>query len=104
MWLCTDINIEFLNPVMPFEFCLHDQNFSFVLFSPGAISDDTDSSQAIYTEFDDDFEEEEVAAPIGQCTALYNFPGMVIQFCVSICEYHTHLFSSETPPSVHRLQ
>uniref|UniRef100_A0A8C1EJC2 Thyroid hormone receptor interactor 10a n=1 Tax=Cyprinus carpio carpio TaxID=630221 RepID=A0A8C1EJC2_CYPCA len=42
---------------------------------PGAISDDTDSSQAIYTEFDDDFEEEEVAAPIGQCTALYNFPG-----------------------------
>uniref|UniRef100_A0A8C1EHU3 Thyroid hormone receptor interactor 10a n=1 Tax=Cyprinus carpio carpio TaxID=630221 RepID=A0A8C1EHU3_CYPCA len=43
--------------------------------SPGAISDDTDSSQAIYTEFDDDFEEEEVAAPIGQCTALYNFPG-----------------------------
>uniref|UniRef100_A0A671QM09 Cdc42-interacting protein 4 homolog n=1 Tax=Sinocyclocheilus anshuiensis TaxID=1608454 RepID=A0A671QM09_9TELE len=36
---------------------------------------DTDSSQAIYTEFDDDFEEEELAAPIGQCTALYNFPG-----------------------------
>uniref|UniRef100_A0A8C1YTB5 Thyroid hormone receptor interactor 10a n=1 Tax=Cyprinus carpio TaxID=7962 RepID=A0A8C1YTB5_CYPCA len=66
---------EFLNPVMPFEFCLHNQNFSYVLFSPGAISDDTDSSQAIYTEFDDDFEEEEVAAPIGQCTALYNFPG-----------------------------
>uniref|UniRef100_A0A8C1LNC2 Thyroid hormone receptor interactor 10b n=1 Tax=Cyprinus carpio TaxID=7962 RepID=A0A8C1LNC2_CYPCA len=67
--------VSFLNPVMPFEFCLHDQNFSCVLFSPGAISDDTDSSQAIYTEFDDDFEEEEVAAPIGQCTALYNFPG-----------------------------
>uniref|UniRef100_A0A8C2KJR3 Thyroid hormone receptor interactor 10a n=1 Tax=Cyprinus carpio TaxID=7962 RepID=A0A8C2KJR3_CYPCA len=67
--------VSFLNPVMPFEFCLHDQNFSYVLFSPGAISDDTDSSQAIYTEFDDDFEEEEVAAPIGQCTALYNFPG-----------------------------
>uniref|UniRef100_A0A673G2P5 Thyroid hormone receptor interactor 10 n=1 Tax=Sinocyclocheilus rhinocerous TaxID=307959 RepID=A0A673G2P5_9TELE len=43
--------------------------------SPGAISDDTDSSQAIYTEFDDEFEEEELAAPIGQCTALYNFPG-----------------------------
>uniref|UniRef100_A0A671QKH6 Cdc42-interacting protein 4 homolog n=1 Tax=Sinocyclocheilus anshuiensis TaxID=1608454 RepID=A0A671QKH6_9TELE len=43
--------------------------------SPGTISDDTDSSQAIYTEFDDDFEEEELAAPIGQCTALYNFPG-----------------------------
>uniref|UniRef100_A0A8C1HVM2 Thyroid hormone receptor interactor 10a n=1 Tax=Cyprinus carpio carpio TaxID=630221 RepID=A0A8C1HVM2_CYPCA len=67
--------VSFLNPVMPFEFCLHNQNFSYVLFSPGAISDDTDSSQAIYTEFDDDFEEEEVAAPIGQCTALYNFPG-----------------------------
>uniref|UniRef100_A0A672S023 Cdc42-interacting protein 4 homolog n=1 Tax=Sinocyclocheilus grahami TaxID=75366 RepID=A0A672S023_SINGR len=30
---------------------------------------------AIYTEFDDEFEEEELAAPIGQCTALYNFPG-----------------------------
>uniref|UniRef100_A0A8C1EI26 Thyroid hormone receptor interactor 10a n=1 Tax=Cyprinus carpio carpio TaxID=630221 RepID=A0A8C1EI26_CYPCA len=70
--VCT---MGFLNPVMPFEFCLHNQNFSYVLFSPGAISDDTDSSQAIYTEFDDDFEEEEVAAPIGQCTALYNFPG-----------------------------
>uniref|UniRef100_A0A672MKU1 Cdc42-interacting protein 4 homolog n=1 Tax=Sinocyclocheilus grahami TaxID=75366 RepID=A0A672MKU1_SINGR len=49
--------------------------FSCALFSPGTISDDTDSSQAIYTEFDDDFEEEELAAPIGQCTALYNFPG-----------------------------
>ncbi|XP_067277485.1 cdc42-interacting protein 4 homolog isoform X3 [Pseudorasbora parva] len=43
--------------------------------SPGALSDDTDPSHAIYTEFDDDFEEEELAAPIGQCTALYNFPG-----------------------------
>uniref|UniRef100_A0A8C1HES7 Thyroid hormone receptor interactor 10a n=1 Tax=Cyprinus carpio carpio TaxID=630221 RepID=A0A8C1HES7_CYPCA len=43
--------------------------------SPGAISEDTDSSQAIYSEFDDEFEEEELAAPIGQCTALYSFPG-----------------------------
>uniref|UniRef100_A0AAZ3R9L1 Thyroid hormone receptor interactor 10 n=1 Tax=Oncorhynchus tshawytscha TaxID=74940 RepID=A0AAZ3R9L1_ONCTS len=35
-----------------------------------------DSSQAIYAEFDDDFEEEEeLVAPIGQCTAMYNFPG-----------------------------
>ncbi|KAM9473850.1 cdc42-interacting protein 4 homolog isoform 5-T7 [Salvelinus alpinus] len=37
-----------------------------------------DPSQAIYAEFDDDFEEEEeeeLAAPIGQCTAMYNFPG-----------------------------
>uniref|UniRef100_A0A8C7J4D0 Thyroid hormone receptor interactor 10a n=1 Tax=Oncorhynchus kisutch TaxID=8019 RepID=A0A8C7J4D0_ONCKI len=35
-----------------------------------------DPSQAIYAEFDDDFEEEEeLVAPIGQCTAMYNFPG-----------------------------
>ncbi|KAL2101562.1 hypothetical protein ACEWY4_003323 [Coilia grayii] len=47
-------------------------------YSPdGAHSDEgtPDPSQAIYAEFDDDFEEEELAAPIGQCTALYNFPG-----------------------------
>lgn len=43
--------------------------------SPGALLDETDNSQAIYTEFDDEFEEEDLAAPIGQCTALYNFPG-----------------------------
>ncbi|XP_056310064.1 cdc42-interacting protein 4 homolog isoform X3 [Danio aesculapii] len=48
---------------------------SCTLFSPGALSDETDPSQAIYTEFDDEFEEEELATPIGQCTALYNFPG-----------------------------
>ncbi|XP_030645711.1 cdc42-interacting protein 4 homolog [Chanos chanos] len=50
----------------------------FSTFSPdGAHSDGStpDPSQAIYAEFDDDFEEEELAAPIGQCTALYNFPG-----------------------------
>uniref|UniRef100_A0A8C4HE71 Thyroid hormone receptor interactor 10a n=1 Tax=Dicentrarchus labrax TaxID=13489 RepID=A0A8C4HE71_DICLA len=30
---------------------------------------------AIYAEFDDDFEDEELTAPIGKCTAMYNFPG-----------------------------
>uniref|UniRef100_A0A8C6SER2 Thyroid hormone receptor interactor 10a n=1 Tax=Neogobius melanostomus TaxID=47308 RepID=A0A8C6SER2_9GOBI len=34
-----------------------------------------DTSQAIYAEFDDDFEDEELTAPIGTCTAMYNFPG-----------------------------
>uniref|UniRef100_A0A3Q3X020 Thyroid hormone receptor interactor 10b n=1 Tax=Mola mola TaxID=94237 RepID=A0A3Q3X020_MOLML len=34
-----------------------------------------DPSQAIYAEFDDDFEDEELTAPIGKCTAMYNFPG-----------------------------
>uniref|UniRef100_A0A3B4E3A7 Cdc42-interacting protein 4 homolog n=1 Tax=Pygocentrus nattereri TaxID=42514 RepID=A0A3B4E3A7_PYGNA len=44
----------------------------------GAQSDEStpDASQAIYAEFDDDFEEEELSIPIGQCTALYNFPGV----------------------------
>lgn len=43
----------------------------------GAHSDEStpDPSQAIYAEFDDEFEEEELSSPIGQCTALYNFPG-----------------------------
>lgn len=43
----------------------------------GAHSDEStpDPSQAIYAEFDDDFEDEELTAPIGQCTAMYNFPG-----------------------------
>ncbi|XP_022523836.2 cdc42-interacting protein 4 homolog isoform X3 [Astyanax mexicanus] len=48
------------------------------VYSPdGAHSDEStpDASQAIYAEFDDDFEEEEMSSPIGQCTALYNFPG-----------------------------
>ncbi|XP_066530024.1 cdc42-interacting protein 4 homolog isoform X3 [Hoplias malabaricus] len=48
------------------------------VYSPDvAPSDEStpDSSQAIYAEFDDDFEEEELSTPIGQCTALYNFPG-----------------------------
>uniref|UniRef100_A0A8C9YD07 Thyroid hormone receptor interactor 10a n=1 Tax=Sander lucioperca TaxID=283035 RepID=A0A8C9YD07_SANLU len=34
-----------------------------------------DPSQAIYAEFDDDFEDEELTAPIGKCTAMYSFPG-----------------------------
>lgn len=44
----------------------------------GAHSDEStpDASQAIYAEFDDDFEDEELAAAIGKCTAMYNFPGM----------------------------
>uniref|UniRef100_A0A8D2ZRV0 Thyroid hormone receptor interactor 10a n=1 Tax=Scophthalmus maximus TaxID=52904 RepID=A0A8D2ZRV0_SCOMX len=43
----------------------------------GAQSDEStpDSSQAIYAEFDDDFEDDELTAPIGKCTAMYNFPG-----------------------------
>ncbi|CAL8273610.1 unnamed protein product [Lota lota] len=55
------------------------------LCSPdGAQSDEgtPDHSQAIYAEFDDDFEEEEeeeveeeLTVPIGNCTAMYNFPG-----------------------------
>uniref|UniRef100_A0A668AFW4 Thyroid hormone receptor interactor 10a n=1 Tax=Myripristis murdjan TaxID=586833 RepID=A0A668AFW4_9TELE len=46
-------------------------------YPDGAHSDEStpDASQAIYAEFDDDFEEEELTAPIGKCTAMYNFPG-----------------------------
>ena len=49
----------------------------FSLSPDGAHSDEStpDTSQAIYAEFDDDFEDEELAAPIGTCTAMYNFPG-----------------------------
>lgn len=53
--------------------------FSVCVCSPdGAHLDEStpDASQAIYAEFDDDFEDEELAAPIGKCTAMYNFPGM----------------------------
>ncbi|XP_024128329.1 cdc42-interacting protein 4 homolog isoform X3 [Oryzias melastigma] len=49
------------------------------VYSPdGAHSDEStpDPSQAIYAEFDDDFDDEELAAPIGECTAMYNFPGI----------------------------
>ncbi|XP_058509604.1 cdc42-interacting protein 4 homolog isoform X3 [Solea solea] len=43
----------------------------------GAHSDEStpDPSQAIYAEFDDDFEDDELTVPIGNCTAMYNFPG-----------------------------
>uniref|UniRef100_I3IZH2 Thyroid hormone receptor interactor 10a n=1 Tax=Oreochromis niloticus TaxID=8128 RepID=I3IZH2_ORENI len=48
-----------------------------VIYPDGAYSDEStpDPSQAIYAEFDDDFEDEDLAAPIGKCTAMYNFPG-----------------------------
>lgn len=61
-----------------------EQNtFFFVNFfssTDGAHSDESppDPSQPIYAEFDDDFEDEELAAPIGRCTAMYSFPGMLI--------------------------
>ncbi|XP_026020401.1 cdc42-interacting protein 4 homolog isoform X5 [Astatotilapia calliptera] len=47
----------------------------------GAYSDEStpDPSQAIYAEFDDDFEDEDLAAPIGKCTAMYNFPGITVE-------------------------
>uniref|UniRef100_A0A8C6L0G1 Thyroid hormone receptor interactor 10a n=1 Tax=Nothobranchius furzeri TaxID=105023 RepID=A0A8C6L0G1_NOTFU len=56
----------------------HVHRFVFFVSSPdGAHSDEStpDPSQAIYAEFDDDFEDEELVAPIGECTAMYNFPG-----------------------------
>ncbi|XP_034395753.1 cdc42-interacting protein 4 homolog isoform X3 [Cyclopterus lumpus] len=48
-----------------------------VLSPDGAHSDEStpDPSQAIYAEFDDDFEDEELTVPIGKCTAMYSFPG-----------------------------
>ncbi|XP_076000270.1 cdc42-interacting protein 4 homolog isoform X4 [Genypterus blacodes] len=55
-----------------------NNNGAHELHSPdGAHSGEStpDASQAIYAEFDDDFEDEELAAPIGKCTAMYNFPG-----------------------------
>uniref|UniRef100_A0A3B5BHF6 Cdc42-interacting protein 4 homolog n=1 Tax=Stegastes partitus TaxID=144197 RepID=A0A3B5BHF6_9TELE len=68
------------------EFCFENTGLLLTLYrkpmcflpSPdGAHSDEStpDPSQAIYAEFDDDFEDEELAAPIGKCTAMYNFPG-----------------------------
>lgn len=51
--------------------------YLFLCSPDGAHSDEStpDPSQAIYAEFDDDFEDEELTAPIGKCTAMYNFPG-----------------------------
>uniref|UniRef100_A0A8C5HEL1 Cdc42-interacting protein 4 homolog n=1 Tax=Gouania willdenowi TaxID=441366 RepID=A0A8C5HEL1_GOUWI len=69
----TSQNIERLRGELnKYELCV------FFFCSPdGAHSDESppDPSQAIYAEFDDDFEDEELAAPIGKCTAMYNFPG-----------------------------
>nr|XP_020466166.1 cdc42-interacting protein 4 isoform X4 [Monopterus albus] len=56
----------------------YNNNGAHDIHSPdGAHSDEStpDPSQAIYAEFDDDFEDEELTAPIGKCTAMYNFPG-----------------------------
>uniref|UniRef100_A0A671X3N3 Thyroid hormone receptor interactor 10a n=1 Tax=Sparus aurata TaxID=8175 RepID=A0A671X3N3_SPAAU len=72
--------------VIPAPCCLYkviiehykENLFRFISRSPdGAHSDEStpDPSQAIYAEFDDDFEDEELTAPIGKCTAMYNFPG-----------------------------
>uniref|UniRef100_A0A3Q1J7K6 Thyroid hormone receptor interactor 10b n=1 Tax=Anabas testudineus TaxID=64144 RepID=A0A3Q1J7K6_ANATE len=57
--------------------CLCCTFFFFPISPDGAHSDEStpDPSQAIYAEFDDDFEDEELSAPIGKCTAMYNFPG-----------------------------
>lgn len=55
------------------------QETCFCCSSPDAAPSDDgapDPAQAIYAEFDDDFEDEELSAPIGKCTAMYNFPGM----------------------------
>ncbi|XP_035253474.1 cdc42-interacting protein 4 homolog isoform X4 [Anguilla rostrata] len=55
-----------------------NNNGSHDKYSPdGAQSDEgnADPSQAIYAEFDDDFDEDEAISPIGECTALYNFQG-----------------------------
>uniref|UniRef100_A0A671X1P0 Thyroid hormone receptor interactor 10a n=1 Tax=Sparus aurata TaxID=8175 RepID=A0A671X1P0_SPAAU len=71
----TTQNIERLRG----ELNKYEENlFRFISRSPdGAHSDEStpDPSQAIYAEFDDDFEDEELTAPIGKCTAMYNFPG-----------------------------
>uniref|UniRef100_A0A3B3UWT4 Thyroid hormone receptor interactor 10a n=1 Tax=Poecilia latipinna TaxID=48699 RepID=A0A3B3UWT4_9TELE len=73
----TSQNIERLRGELnKYEVIIH--GFPFLLSSPdGAHSDEStpDPSQAIYAEFDDDFEDEEPVAPIGKCTAMYNFPG-----------------------------
>lgn len=58
--------------------CSAQETYVFLSSPDGAHSDEStpDPSQAIYAEFDDDFEDEELTAPIGKCTAMYNFPGM----------------------------
>lgn len=81
------------------QLCTGKHTFAVCVCSPdGAHSDEStpDASQAIYAEFDDDFEDEELAAPIGKCTAMYNFPGMSSDdglsrvsagICIYVCVY-----------------
>lgn len=73
-------NLKFfiLFAVVTCEGSVFSVGFVFLLSPDGAHSDEStpDPSQAIYAEFDDDFEDEELSAPIGKCTAMYNFPGM----------------------------
>ena len=70
----------------------------------GAQSDEgtPDHSQAIYAEFDDDFEEEEEeeeveeeepTVAIGNCTAMYNFPGMSLLESPSIFYFLMYVYS-----------
>lgn len=73
------------------------------LCSPdGAHSDEStpDASQAIYAEFDDDFEDEELTAPIGKCTAMYNFPGASPEFFhrLHIVKKHRVVCEGTSPP------
>ncbi|XP_013880018.1 cdc42-interacting protein 4 homolog isoform X4 [Austrofundulus limnaeus] len=58
-------------------YTFNDNGAHDALSADGAHSDESppDPSQPIYAEFDDDFEDEEPAAPIGRCTAMYSFPG-----------------------------
>ncbi|MBN3310170.1 CIP4 protein, partial [Amia calva] len=56
----------------------YNNNGSHEKYSPdGAHSDGSNPEhpQGIYAEFDDDFEDEDSAPPIGQCTAMYSFAG-----------------------------
>ncbi|XP_015204553.1 cdc42-interacting protein 4 homolog isoform X2 [Lepisosteus oculatus] len=57
----------------------NNNNGSHEKYSPdGAHSDGSNpdqTSQAVYAEFDDDFDDEDPVPPIGKCTALYSFAG-----------------------------
>lgn len=74
--------------------CLCCTFFFFPISPDGAHSDEStpDPSQAIYAEFDDDFEDEELSAPIGKCTAMYNFPGIkaLLAYCLTHLLYVEH--------------
>uniref|UniRef100_A0A3P9CTL3 Thyroid hormone receptor interactor 10a n=1 Tax=Maylandia zebra TaxID=106582 RepID=A0A3P9CTL3_9CICH len=73
----TSQNIERLRGEQSLLSTLYRKPVYFLSSPDGAYSDEStpDPSQAIYAEFDDDFEDEDLAAPIGKCTAMYNFPG-----------------------------